>query len=266
MDEDEKRLFFAYEVVAPWSDYYPKANIIDAASRHLTLAFLGNISYSKLKGILNEFPMPPFKVGPVGAFDKCIFLPERHPRLVAWHFQSYEEREELALFQSTIGDWLSKHEYFVDSRPFLAHVTIARQPKNLKHWKDKFVEMPCMIHGIHLYESVGNLVYKPLWSYPIAPAFEEGDHTADIAFLIRGESIKAIHMHAQIALAFKFPSLLSYIRNNPLKNNLDDIIISLNQLICRADCDLGCPLKAVSYHGHLLENDEIFTWEMIVDV
>lgn len=266
MEQEEKRLFFGYGIVSPWPSDYPKADMIDSASRHLTLAFLGNTSYPELQKKLPGFPHPPFKVGPVGGFDHCLFLPERHPRVVAWHLQNYEKAEDFNGYQTAIANWLEGHGYSVDKRPFLSHVSVARRPENCKQWKKEFVPLPAMINGIHLYESTGNLNYQPIWSYPLLRAFEEKDHTADIAFLIQAESIGSLHLHAQIALAFKHPLLLKYIQNIPLEGELDGIIMSLNRLISQADCDEGCPLKAVSFHGDLVENNGIYQWEMIVDV
>lgn len=266
MEKEEKRVFFGCGVVSPWPSHYPKADVIDPASRHMTLAFLGNTSYPELYRHLADFPKPSFKVGPVGFFDHCLFLPEAHPRVVAWHMQNYEKADDFNRYQREIADWLIGHGYDVDRRPFLSHVTIARRPHYIKDWKKEFVPLPAMVEGIHLYESVGNLTYQPLWSYPLLPAFEEIDHTADIAFLIRAESLSSLHLHAQIALAFKYPLLLQYNLGTSLHEELNEIIISLNQLITQADSEEGCPLKAVSFHGEVEQENGIYQWEMIVDV
>lgn len=265
MQEQERRLFFAFEVAAPWSADYPKGRLVDSASRHLTLAFLGNISYPKLEAILPEFPKTPFRLGPVGFFDECLFLPKRHPHVVAWHVQWYEGADFIQ-FQKKVAEWLRGYDYQIDERPFLSHVTIARSPFNPKQWQQSFVPLPVVVRGLHLYESVGQLVYKPIWSYPLQAPFEEMEHTADVAFLIRGESIQNLHLHAEVALAFKFPPLLKYIHQEPLQNSLDESIMALNRLITLADSEIGCPLKAVSFHGRLLEEAKLLNWEMIVDV
>lgn len=264
--KDEKRLFFGYEVASPWPSDYPLGDVIDPASRHMTSVFLGNTSFSELQKKLADFPRPSFQVGPVGAFDECLFLPERHPRVVAWHLQNYELLEDFNSYQAEITRWLKSHGYPIDERPFLSHVSIARRPSNCKQWEKAFVPLPVMILGIHLYESTGHLNYQPIWSFPFLSAFEEKDHTADIAFQIRAESIASLHLHAQMALAFKHPLLLKYIQKIPLEGNLDNIIMSLNRLISQADSEAGCPLKAVSFHGKIAESKGIYQWEMIVDV
>ena len=91
--------------------------------------------------------------------------------------------------------------------------------------------------------------------------------TGDIAYLIRGENIKQISIHAQATLAFEFPYLLRLMNDDPKEETLDDVIISLNEMVRKADAKVGCPFKAVSFHGELTEtSDNILQWEMIVDV
>lgn len=96
--------------------------------------------------------------------------------------------------------------------------------------------------------------------------FEEIEHTADIAFIVRGQSMQEIGAHAQQALCEKFPELTVY--KQPFSDNitLDDIIIGLNEMITRADIAEGCGLKAISFHGDVHRENEILTWEMILDV
>lgn len=263
MLSDKKRLFFGYEVSAPWPLELPKGRILGVTCRHLTLAFLGDILFEPLQDSLEIMPTPQHKLGPVGYFDECLVLPDvKKPRLIAWHV-SWCENLTLT-YQKTLFNWLLEQGYSLDSRPFLSHVTIARSPFNPKSWIQSFEKLPLFVNGLHLYESLGNLNYQPIWSYLFLPPFEELDHTADIAFLIRAETMKDLHLHAQIALAFKFPSLLNYFGD--LKDQLDDIVIALNDLITKADCAIGCPLKAVSFHGKLEKEQDLLTWIMIVDV
>lgn len=260
-----KRLFFACEVAAPWPLKHPPARLVDPASRHLTLAFLGDLPYPPLEAILPSFPVPGFKVGPTGYFDRCLFLPERHPHVVAWNVQ-WDDAAPLLEFQQQLTAWLLSHGYAVDQRPLLSHVTIARDPVHMEPWQKSFVALPMCVRGIHLYESVGNLVYQPIWSMPLLAPFQEISHTADLAFLIQAESIQGLQRHAQSALAFKYPPLLRYVKNAPLEANLDDIVIALNRLITACDSEIGCPLKAVSFHGDVRVEGTIHQWEMIVDV
>jgi len=124
-----------------------------------------------------------------------------------------------------------------------------------------------MATDLTLYESVGNLTYKPIWSHPIAAPFEEFDHTADIAFTVRGETMAQLLLHAATALAFRVPALLPLLPTLPPAVTLEDSVAALNTIIATVDAASGCPLKAVSYHGDITTDaDGVLSWEMIVDV
>ena len=268
MAEEIKRVFFGCEVLAPWPDSLPHGRLLDAAHRHMTLAFLGETPYEILLKILPDFPKPPFTVGFAGHFDKCLFLPERHPHVVAWHVDYLEEQSPLLVFQKTLVEWLKHHDLNPrnSDREFLPHVTLCRSPFSPSLWRKAFVDLPMIIKDIHLYESVGNLKYEPLWSYPLTPPFEELEHTADIAFLVNGATIKQIHVHSQIALAFKFPPILPYFSRKEV-NSIDELIVDINEVVAKSDAAIGIPFKAVSFHGEIKEiPGNIKQWEMIVDV
>ncbi|MFA6915080.1 MAG: hypothetical protein WC222_01670 [Parachlamydiales bacterium] len=260
-----RRLFFGCEVLAPWPLEYFTGRFILPASRHLTLAFLGNVDFEALEKVLGGIPSLPFKVGPVGFFDKCLMLPPKDPRVVAWHARWLEE-QKIGEYQKCLADWLRSEGYSIDQREFLPHVSIARSPLDPVEWQKKFIPLPFIVSQIHLYESVGNLVYTPIRTYPITAPFTEIDHTADVAFLVRAETLEQLHLHAYVALAFMFPEFLRYNNTLQLKTELEDIVIALNRLVTLADSDGGCPLKAVSFHGDIKLEKGIYTWEMIVDV
>ncbi len=265
--EDGKRLFFGAAIQAAWPKELPEGRVLDESERHMTLAFLGNSSFSAVQKQLSSMPQPNFRVGIVGKVDHLLFLPKHHPHVVAGDVEWLNRKGEVESFQKDLASWLKKQGHQIDDRPFLPHVTIARSPFSIHAWKELRAEIPLFVSGIHLYESVGNLTYRSLWSYPLVPPFEEFEHTADIAFRIRGETPQEVHLHAQMALAFKFPPLLPYISSDLLQNSLDDIIISLNALVARADEEIGTPFKAVSFHGKIKPTDtHILEWEMIVDV
>jgi 2'-5' RNA ligase len=266
-EKEEKRLFFGAAVSAPWSKTLPEGRIIHEESRHITLAFLGQISFPEFKPVLSSFPLPTFHFGPIGKCDKILFIPERHPRCAALHVEWLEKNEPLNNYYQSIRKWMQEKNLAIDKHnELLSHITLARWPFDRNDWKEAFQELPVIITGIHLYESVGNLTYKPLWSHPLVFPFDEIDHTADIAFHIKAEDMKQLHLHAQFALSFKFPPFISYI-SKELSDSLDEIIIDLNETIAKADAEIGCPFKAVSFHGNI-EKDEnnILHWEMIVDV
>lgn len=265
MNTNQKRLFFAIEVQAPWPQPLPAGRKLDEAHRHMTVAFLGQSDWDLLKAALPQIPTLPWKVGLTGIFDQCLFLPERHPRVVAWHVEWFEGKEALAVYQKKLIAWLQALGFNPDARKeFLPHVTLCRAPFNPHPWRKTFHPLPMTCSSLNLYESMGGLRYEPIWSQPLLPPFTEIDHTADVAFHIYGETLEQLQLHAKIALAFKFPPL----SNQPLPNpeSLDDLIIHLNNAVAHFDAKQGCPFKAVSFHGDLQQQNGILKWEMIVDV
>jgi len=265
--DQRKRLFFGMEIHAPWPPQLPKGRYLDQEHRHLTLAFLGNILYEPLNALLMHFPKIRLSIGHTGYFDACIPLPEKHPRVIAWHAQWLEENNTIANVQNILSDWLISHGYSLDKRPWLPHVTLCREPFSPQEWIDAFTQLPFYTGALHLYESVGNLTYIPIWSYPIHAPFEEIKHVADIAFLIRGKNLEQLYYNAFTALAFKMPALTGFFKRVESFNHLDDVIIALNAIVTKADIEIGTPLKAVSFHGEVHQHKEsILEWEMIVDV
>ena len=250
-----KRLFFGVEVSAPWPETAPTGRILQPEMRHMTLAFLGDVDEEAALQI--QLPDLPF--GGVGFLNKILFLPPRKSHVVAYHAKLFDHK--LQEIQKWLQEQLTGLHYKIDTRPFLPHVTVARSPFDSKGWKKSFQPLPFFWHKIHLYESVGNLTYIPILTKKYLPPFEEISHTADLAFLIRGENHQALFYHALAALVFHHPPLLAHVEEeNP--ENLDQVIQSLNRVLSRADAAAGVPFKAVSYHG-TYHNQE---WEMIVDV
>lgn len=232
----------------------------------MTLAFLGAVSLADLQKVLPATPLPAFRFAPVGKIKRILFLPEKHPHVVAGEIEWLTYGEEVDAYQNALVRFLKEQGYPTDERKFFAHVTIAREPFVQKEWQDLQEEIPLIFSAVHLYASVGNLTYEPRWSHKLLLPFEELEHTADIAFRIQAENLTQLHIHAQMALAFKFPPLLPYLSLTE-KNSLDDIVIALNDLVSRADAEIGTPFKAVSFHGTLKRMAaHTLQWEMIVDV
>jgi len=266
---DEKRLFVGAEVQAPWPIDLPQSGrLLDPWHRHMTLAFLGKQSVNPILEILKEFPSDQLKVGIAGQFTKVLFFPsEKNRRVICWDVELFEKEKRFCAFRDRLCKVLSFHKIEVDAKKFHPHVTMARGHFDPEEWKNCFKPLPMVISSIHLYESLGNSHYQSLWEYPMKPPFEEIKHTTDNAFLIRGNTPDEVHLHAQIALCFPFPQILPYIEVGSLNSDLDDIVIHLNELVTKVDQEIGCPFKAVSFHGEVKQNGEgIFEWEMIIDV
>jgi 2'-5' RNA ligase len=263
---DSKRLFFGAQAAAPWPKDYPPARMIPEETRHLTLAFLGQNSFSKFKTVLSSVPRPSFAIGPAGITKELIFLPKDRSRVAALSINWLDAEAKLNGYQKELTDWLQNQGFSLDKRPFFPHLTIARAPFDQNQWQEHFTPLPFFIKAIHLYQSLGNLQYQSLWESPLLSPFDEFEHTADIAFLIRGCCIQELHQHAQLALAFTFPPMIKFYTSQ-LQNSLEETIISLNDMVAKADTEFGCPFKAVSFHGRIKPAEHhILHWEMIVDV
>lgn len=261
---EEKRLFFGLEVAAPWPDRYPRGRLIPVECRHATLVFLGNIPWEPLQALRSEIPPPPFILGPMGVADSCLLLPPRHSKVVAWHV-TFAGDNRLEKYQQTLSEFLRGHDYVVEDRPFLPHVTVARAPFDAGEWRECFHPLPMIVKGVNLYETVGSLQYERVWQWPLKPAIEALEHTADVAYKVRGETIQDLQNHAFLALAWEWPLVLQ--QTPILRNSLEDVISDLNRIVTLVDTSQGCPFKAVSYHGDILHGEDgLLEWEMIVDV
>lgn len=255
----QRRLFFGFEVKAPWETPFPKGRLIPTESLHLTLAFLGDTDFK------SQIPPPPEFIGQCGICPKLLFLPEHNPRVVALEVDFFNPF--VLEYQKALSLWLESLGYTLDARPFLPHVTLARAPFEVKEWKYSFAPIPFMTTSLNLYESHDNLIYKKLWTHPLVLPIEEFEHIADLAFHIRGKTVHEMYLNAQTALAFLFPPLVQYFDRHTKVSTLDDLIIHLNQVVSQTDIHEGCPFKAVSFHGKITElNSSILHWEMIIDV
>lgn len=258
-----KRLFFAFQVESLWPPL-PEGRKLAETARHMTVAFLGNIDYEKLQPHLAEIPLPKLKVGTTGVFINSHQLPAKHPHVVAWEL-SFLEQNEIELYVEKLTEWLASLQIISKKHHrWLPHVTITRKPFNSKEWEEAFRKIVFKFDTLHLYESFPELKYEPIWSYSMIKPFEPIAHTADIAYIVRGETIEQLFENAFHALCFTFPELLKYKPKTP--NKAEEIVPSLNLAIAHADSEIGCPFKAVSYHGEIKKKSEYYEWEMIVDV
>lgn len=259
------RLFFGFQIRCPWPEELPSGRILLEENRHLTLAFLGDVSMPDLEILLPFFPKPSFSIGLAGIFDEPIFLPPRSPRAAAWHVNWYKNKQEWERYSTQVIEWLKQQSLpHKHQNKLLPHVTIARRPFTIHEWRDSFRPLPMFLGDLHLCQSLGSSRYETCWTYPVLPPFEEISHTADLAFLIRGTDYSDLFFNAQLALSFHFPQLISYFLFIKVAS-LEEIIRCLNQIIAKVDEHEGAPFKAVSFHG-AIKQGPIYEWEMIVDV
>lgn len=167
MDQQEKktkRVFIACSIKADWPKQFPPGKILTIDNRHLTIVFLGNVENEKLS-IIKKAPKPLFAQMPSGILDKIIPLPTRRPKAIAYHANLTIERQAMFDYQQTMVKWFSQHQFKVDDRRFLPHITIARPPFKTNQWHHDFEPMPFKVTGVHLYESLGYRQYQILHSY-----------------------------------------------------------------------------------------------------
>lgn len=262
-----KRLFVALRIEAPWPEELPRGRVIAAEVRHLTLSFLGQQDEGKVLSLMPAMPPYPLALGTAGYFDKCLFLPHGHPRVVSWHLALGEQEKPLSDFAHSVQEYFHAQGIEVEQKnTWLPHATIAREPFFSEDWEKSFTPLPFAITGCALFESQGNLHYESLWQIPFVPPFEKLSHTADIGFLVRGQTYEQLYHNARIALAFEYPPFLAYESNGAAPQSFEDVVRTLNQLVTAMDVATGSPFKAVSYHGQAKPLGNYMEWEMIVDV
>lgn len=263
-----ERLFFAFQIAAAWPCTYPKGRLIKESMRHLTLAFLQQQEKEKLLlHLQKDFPKPRFSLAPSALCNALLFLPEEQPRVAAYSLQWLSYQDSVNEYYQAIQLWLQQKHYPTASRPFLPHVTIAREPQELLSWQKGFSPFPAYASALHLYTSKPGSQYTPLWSHPFIAPFTEVPHTADLSFRILAETVEQLSLHAHLALAFSFPPITSYFPSHFFCQNLDEVIHSLNQTLFRCDCEIGAPFKAISYHGSLSQDESgLLSWTMVIDI
>ncbi len=251
---ESEKLFFAAEIAAAWPQQLPDGRLIKPEFRHMTLSFLGMTDRKALMDKIDDVPLPSWRLPPCGIFQKWIFLPVDTPRVVAAVPTFLEGEKELLDYQKKLS-----------SSSFLPHVSVSRDPFDKEAWERFSCQIPFFVQGIALYKSLGHSTYQLLWGHPSPAPFEEIEHTADIAYKIRGENYSQLALHAVLALSFSFPAFIKYLKNIPAVSSVQDIVTLLNRCIAEIDILEGIGLKAVSYHA-TIEQNEFLEWTMIVDV
>lgn len=262
---EEGRFFLAFEVSSPWNEE-PPGRYIKKGYRHLTLIFIGKLKRESMEEISKNIPLPSFKVGPSAIFDKILFLPRFRPNVVAYEV-NWLGNDYPIIYQKELLNFFEKNGVAIkNSRPFLSHVTLCRRPFKRSKWKIYFKKLPLYIESLTLFESFENSRYKRIWKREFVPPFVEIEHTADIAFHIRGKNFLELFKNGFIALSFKSPKIINYFSLPEKIDNIDDVIIALNNIITRCDIAIGSDFKAVSFQAKVEMEEKIIKWEMIVDV
>src|SRR5689334_14275078 len=122
--EEEKRLFFGAEVLAPWPDEFPTGRTILEQFRHITLAFLGHVSLQKLLEKIPTLPLPTCTLSPLAKSESLLFLPEQNPRVVSLNIAWLYGEHEIISFWENLRHWLQANHYRTEVRAFLPHATL----------------------------------------------------------------------------------------------------------------------------------------------
>lgn len=264
---EDKRIFFALDLTSKWDETEPPGRYIDKKLRHITLLFIGNISEEKLASLIQNIPSPSFNIAPSGILDKVLALPYNHPNVIAYRAHFLHDLEEIKIYKNVLSSYLESLGIFLEKgRSFLPHVTLCRKPFEINPWKKNFQKLPFYIPRIVLYESLENSKYRPLWFQEFILPFSEIEHTADIAFHIRGKDFYELYVNGFLALCFKSSQISRYFLENENIQNIDDVIISLNKIISNEDTEIGSLFKAVSFQSNVSNLEKYLQWEMIVDV
>lgn len=109
----------------------PNVRLVDQASLHLTLAFLGELDDDALAAVIQitsdvARPSAPFDLTLTGL---GVFGPPSAPRVI-WAGVGGETRPLLAL-QQRLADALEAHGFPREARPFSPHLTLARLKRPL---------------------------------------------------------------------------------------------------------------------------------------
>lgn len=276
---EKKRLFLGFEVFSNLKKIPFEKKQIDKKNRHMTMLFLKNQYVTDILKKLPYISLEAFSIGLVGYYNRCLFLPKKNPRLVAYQVDFFEKNDLVENFYKKLleifneqlhqNSKIFEEKNNKDIKSFLPHVTMCRDGFDKKRWEKSFEILPLYLKSFSLYESFQNSKYEKIKEYPLINPFEEIAHTADIAYMIRGKNLIDLLYNSFIALCFKAKDFLKYknlITSNLIKN-IDDIVILLNDIIAQMEIDgFHLPFKAVSFNTNITKDENILNWEMIVDV
>jgi 2'-5' RNA ligase len=143
VSDERARLFVALELparvrraLAAWAREHTagveRLRVVSAESLHVTLCFLGWRPAAEAgeiaavcRGAVSELSAATLTVG------DALWLPRRRPRVLTVELSDDEGR--LAAIQSALAQALAAADYYEpETRPFLAHITVARVQQNAR--------------------------------------------------------------------------------------------------------------------------------------
>ena len=174
---DLKRLFWGFEVHAQWPQFPHDGRIIEPGSRHATMVFLGETDHDILKPFIESY-RPAITSTPTGYFDHIMFLPNKRKAHVISLGGKINEMTQCMSEVQRIKRGMNALGIKTEEREWLFHVTVARAPFRQKPqelqklWESALgaqpkLHVPFSIASISLYQSMPDLTYKKLHSFPL---------------------------------------------------------------------------------------------------
>jgi 2'-5' RNA ligase len=142
MSGDERaRLFVALELPDPvraalvgWRPSDRRLRLVDPLALHVTLCFLGWRLQREVDEILAACEVVGGSPAAALALAEALWLPPRRPRVLAVRLA--DDGARLAAVQSELSSSLQAGGWYVpETRPFLAHVTVARVPRDVRRMR-----------------------------------------------------------------------------------------------------------------------------------
>lgn len=124
---------------------------------HFTIEFLGNVEEERLEDLytlFKEIALPP-------AFEVVMncwgAFPHPNAARIIWAGLD-KENKELAQLSHLFKDALSKANFFIDTRPFIPHLTVSRffRPENVEPWltQRSFPHVKAIVNKVVLIQSI----------------------------------------------------------------------------------------------------------------
>jgi hypothetical protein len=266
------RCFIGFAVEGPW----PASTLRESlrlSDRHLTILFLGQQPRTVLLERCRRWH-PQLWSGPLLKAESWLRLPQEDPHVLALASAPCTQADALihlidegrALFDPALpsDDQMGRPGGHGQTPgwSWLPHVTVSRDPDQ----QADPLALPLWCADLHLYHSLPNRTYEPIWTWPIPRAFEEFDHPADRAFRCRGRTWPELTLALLWALSQQVPALVQGAALCAQASSQADAVRILNQLLSEADARSPIPWKAVTFHGRVEQHLEGMVWEVVVDV
>jgi 2'-5' RNA ligase len=179
-----------------------RLRMVGPEALHVTLCFLGWRSTDEIEqigealvAVLGRLPAPELSI------DGPVWLPERRPRVLAVRLA--DRSGALARIQASLAAALSSGGWYaLETRPFLAHVTVARVPRGERIRAPNLGELPSLsfvAEEVTLYRShlgAGGARYEPLRTIAVGSIDALTPEAPDPVSVVRAFHVEQGHAYA----------------------------------------------------------------------